>query len=217
MRKETETENFTRDLTIEEFAERFERQYAGLEALPRTKTEHIKRDAGSDFEDAGMQRPLTLERSFSLLGAMLGLLGPGSLLARILINASSFNSQDGLFLLLSILAIAATSAAGYFSGKYVARFYRYLRKKPTAVLLLGVPAAGLAWGLWSGAIGGLFLMIVGALPGAVIGAVFGAAAMILFTPLHFLVSKGEKIEMKHFVPISFGVVAALSALIFSVE
>jgi hypothetical protein len=72
-------------------------------------------------------------------------------------------------------------------------------------MILMMPLIGLLWGMISGGAGGVIVFIFGAFFGAILGGIVGSLALPLFTIFHRLMKKGENIELKHFLPIAFGI------------
>jgi hypothetical protein len=65
----------------------------------------------------------------------------------------------------------------------------------------------------SGAIGGLFLFIIGAFFAAIAGGIVGSFALPLFIALRAPVRRGDLTELKHFLPIALGITLSLCAFI----
>ena len=80
-------------------------------------------------------------------------------------------------------------------------------------MLLTMPFIGFLWGASAGAAGGVVIFIFGALFGAVLGGIVGAAALPVFATLHRWLKKGEFIELKHFLPLAFGIVLTICGFI----
>jgi hypothetical protein len=65
----------------------------------------------------------------------------------------------------------------------------------------------------TGAAGGIFIFIIGALFGAILAAMVGSIAVPAFTIFHRLLKRGEMIERKHFLPLAFGITFIITAFI----
>lgn len=161
-----------------------------------------------------MENPLSSVKVFSYFGLMLGLFTPAAIFIRYLMESGNFRFEDSwIFGVLGVVNLV-TAVTGYFSGKLIARMVAAIEKYSWLTMLLLLPLIGILWGLISGAAGGAVILIVGAIFGAVFGAMVGFIALPLFTIVHRLLKKGEFIELKHFLPISFGVTFTMCAFIF---
>ena len=159
-----------------------------------------------------MTSPIDSRKAYSYFGLMIGSLPP---LAMLFNWIGGLARVDGLFvlLLLTTVAAGATGAVGYSTGRYIPAAVKYASRFgfPNHLLLLSM--FGFAWGAISGAIGGLFLFVIGAVPGSIVGGVVGATVLPVLATLHSLMRRGDLIEMKHFLPISFGITLTLCAFI----
>ena len=80
-------------------------------------------------------------------------------------------------------------------------------------MLPALALIGLLWGAVSGAAGGVIVFFFGAFFGAVLGGIVGSVALPLFTVFHRWLKKGESIELKHFLPVAFGVTFVICGFI----
>ncbi len=161
-----------------------------------------------------MSNPLSVEKSFSYFGLMLGSILPASIILKVVIDNGNLSGEDLGFLMLFAVANVGSAIAGYFSGKNIGKIIFELEKTSWHRMLLIVPFVGILWGLISGGAGGLFLFVIGALFGGILGGMVGGIALPAFTVLHRILKRGDKIESKYFYPIGFGITFTISALIF---
>jgi len=159
-----------------------------------------------------MRRPLNASKTFSYFGLMLGTFPPAAIFAKFLFE-SSFRKEEfwilGFILAMNII----TSVAGYFSGKLIGRIVKESETHSWQMMILLMPFVGILWGIMAGGAGGAIVFLFGAFFGAAIGAMVGAAAIPVFAIFHRLLKKGEMIEFKHFLPLAFGIVFTICALI----
>jgi len=167
---------------------------AGTQALIRSESPHT----------AVFRNPVGTERACSFLGLTLGTIPTTAIFSRFLIE-KPLPGEAWPILLLLALSIAATGAAGYFTGKTVGKALKELERSAWPAMIIMLFLVGILWGLISGAAGGLFLFIFGAIPGAMIGAAAGACALPLFGVLHRLLEKDGLIERDHLLPVAFGI------------
>lgn len=162
-------------------------------------------------EAAMMSKPVSMEKAVAYFGLMLGSLPPAAIFARFLM-AKGMPQADEIWILGLILLANLTSAiVGYFTGKKVAGLIRYLDSISLSRSLILLPFIGIVWGMASGAAGGFFLFLIGALFGAVVGGTVGAFALPTFVVLHKMMKRGEFIDTRHFLPISLGVTLTICA------
>ena len=74
-----------------------------------------------------------------------------------------------------------------------------------------LPFVGIAWGAASGALGGLFLFLIGSIFGAVVGGAIGLFAVTPFAILVRILSQDEHVEQKHLLPIALGIPTVVAA------
>ncbi len=157
-----------------------------------------------------MKNPLTLEKTFSYFGLLLGAFPPAALFLRFAFEGKVEGWVFGVMLIINLIS----AVVGFFSGKIVARLIRHLENNSWSAMLLALPFIGLLWGGVSGAAGGIVVFIFGAFFGAILGGMVGSVALPLFTIFHRLLKKGESIELKHFLPLAFGVTFIICGFIF---
>lgn len=157
-----------------------------------------------------MKNPLSLEKTFSYFGLLLGAFPPAAMFIRFAMDGKLDGWVFGVMFIVNLIS----AVVGFFSGKLVARAMRNLENKGWAKMLLAMPFLGLLWGGASGAAGGVVVFVFGALAGAVLGGAVGAAALPVFAIFHRWLKKGEFIELKHFLPVAFGIVLTICGFIF---
>jgi hypothetical protein len=172
----------------------------------------LYRTQGERIDSSLMTSPIDSRKAYSYFGLMIGSLPP---LAMLFNWIGGLARVDGLFvlLLLTTVAAGATGAVGYSTGRYIPAAVKYASRFGFPNHLLFLSMFGFAWGAISGAIGGLFLFVIGAVPGSIVGGVVGATVLPVLATLHSLMRRGDLIEMKHFLPISFGITLTLCAFI----
>ena len=165
-----------------------------------------------EFEATMMSRPLDFRRTYAYLGLMLGLFPPASFF--LLFLGPKGGPRDGAWIIWLLMWVnLVTSVAGYFSGKIVGAVLSNLGKRSFTFFALFTPLIGFLWGGVTGAAGGVFIFVIGAFFGAILGGIVGAVALPLFLLIHNLLKSGDKIELKHFLPIASGVTFSICALI----
>jgi len=152
--------------------------------------------------EAGMMKnPLSLEKTFSYFGLLLGIFPPAAIFIRFAVE----NRLDGWVFGVMFIINLISAVVGFFSGKAVAKMVRLVENSSWAAMLLLMPLIGLIWGIVTGAAGGVIVFFFGAFFGAILGGLVGSIALPFFTIFHRLLKKGESIELKHFLPVAFGV------------
>jgi hypothetical protein len=148
-----------------------------------------------------MKNPLGLEKTFSYFGLLLGAFPPAAMFVRFAIDGRVEGWVFGVMFIINLIS----AVVGFFSGKVVAKIIRPVENSRWSAMLLILPFIGLLWGAVSGAAGGIIVFVFGAFFGAILGGLVGSAALPIFTVFHRLLKKGELIELKHFLPVAFGV------------
>jgi hypothetical protein len=153
------------------------------------------------LEADSMKNPLSLEKTFSYFGLLLGAFPPAAIFVRFAIDGRLDGWVFGVMFIINLIS----AVVGFFSGKLVAKMVRLVEKGSWSSMLLILPFIGLLWGAVSGAAGGVIIFVFGAFFGAVLGGIVGSIALPFFTVFHRLLKRGESIELKHFLPVAFGV------------
>ena len=177
-----------------------------------TRENSVYRNENERFEASLIKNPLTIEKAYSYFGAMLGLFPPFAIFSKVLFDSP--NRQPEVIVVLLMLLMNVTCViAGYFSGKLIGKFIAKVEKMSWSKMMLILPFIGILWGILTGAAGGVFVFIIGALFGAIIAGMAGGVAIPTFTIFHRLIKKGDLIEEKHFFPIALGITCTITAFI----
>lgn len=167
-----------------------------------------------EVEASVSRHPISTESAVAGLGLLTGLIPTTAILIRILIGEGLPDEPAALAIgLLFGVAIAATSAAGYYSGKVVGRILSELENKPWPLMMLALPFVGIIWGLLSGTLGGIVIFGIGAIFGGSIGALIAPAVLTFFGLFHRILKTGDVIERSRFLPIAFGITLTIAAFI----
>lgn len=167
------------------------------------------RDNREKLEAAAMKNPLSLEKTFSYLGLILGAFPPAAMFIRFAIDGRVEGWVFGVMLIINLIS----SVVGFFSGKVIAKAVRYFENLNWMTMILVLPFLGLLWGIGAGGAGGIIVFVIGAFFGAILGGIVGSVALPAFTILHRFLKKGEMIEFKHFLPIAFGITFTICGFI----
>ena len=159
-----------------------------------------------------MKYPLAHQEAFAYLGFLLGAFPPAAFFIKFF-SGRNFRREDawlfGIFLVVNLVSMAA----GFFSGKLIGSIVRESEQLSWTKMILILPFVGIMWGILAGGAGGVFIFIIGAFFGALLGALVGCVALPLFAVFHRLLKRGDKIELKHFLPMPFGTSLVVSAFI----
>lgn len=160
-----------------------------------------------------MKNPLSPEKTFALLGLLLGTFPPLAMFIRFFSDKGNFRSED--FWVLGIVAIVnlISAVVGYFSGSIIGKIVNELEKLTWTRMILALPFIGILWGIVAGGAGGVIVFVFGAIFGAILGAAVGGVALTAFAALHRFLKNADKIDRRHFLPIAFGVTFVISAFI----
>lgn len=160
-----------------------------------------------------MENPLSAEKTFAYFGLLLGMFPPLAMFIRFFSEKGIFRGED--FWILGVVAVVNLISAivGYFSGKLIAKIVCEVEKWSWRQMILALPFIGIFWGMMAGGAGGIIIFVVGAFFGAALGALVGSIALPVFTLFHRSLKKGDQIDLKHFLPIAFGITFIISAFI----
>ena len=167
------------------------------------------------FEVDLMKNPLNARQAFSYFGLMLGTIPQITTVGKIIYHTPGNGNFNEILLLGSFITII-TAVIGFYTGRRVGTIINNLEDESWLKMLFLTPLVGLIWGLITGGAGGIIVFIIGAIFGGIIGGVVGFAALTVFTIFHRLLRKGEFIETKHFLPLTFGIILILCALIMGI-
>lgn len=208
----------TAHFTFEDYQSADELALQRLESLLSINAETARQKAmfSSDreqMEAALMENPVSLNKSFSFFGLMLGLFTPAAIFTRFLMETGNFRAEDSwVFGILAVVNLV-TAITGYFSGKLISKLVSKTENFSWLPMIFLLSLIGILWGFMSGGAGGAIILLFGAIFGAIFGAMVGFVALPVFAIFHRLLKKGEFIEFKHFLPLSFGITIAISAFI----
>ncbi len=162
-----------------------------------------------------MTCPIDLRKAYAYFGLMIGSLPPFALVLRIIGETMPADRIPLMFLLLLTAAGIVTGVAGYASARFIPSALDRISnfRLPNRVALLTL--IGFAWGAVSGVVGGLFLFIVGAIFAGIVGGIIGAVTVPILVVFHSALRRGDFIEIKHFLPIAFGITLSLCSFILS--
>lgn len=168
------------------------------------------------MEESLMVRPVDSNKAFAYFGLIVGSLPPFALVFKVIGETIHVERVPVLFLVLLTAAGVGTGVAAYASGRLVASLVGRMGNFHVANRVALLSLTGFAWGAFSGAIGGLFLFIIGSVFAAIIGGMVGSVALPLFVGLREPLRRGDMIEVRHFLPIAFGITFSLCALLLGV-
>ncbi|HXG83489.1 MAG TPA: hypothetical protein VNI84_05610 [Pyrinomonadaceae bacterium] len=200
---------YTRD---DELAEKRLNNLLSLNAETNRRREMFGSDR-EEFEAALMSNPLSIEKTFSYFGLLLGTFAPAAIFTRVFIDTKTFESNEFWILGVAVFVNLISATAGFFSGKFIAKLVADLERVSWTQMILTLPFIGIFWGILAGGAGGLIVFIFGAFLGAALGAAVGSVGLPLFVIFHRLLKRGDKIEGKHFLPLAFGIALVISAFI----
>jgi len=162
-----------------------------------------------------MKYPIPAADAYAYFGSFLGGIPLFTLTLRSLFEDTNTDSSKVGLLVLMFVVAAASSAAGFVSGKVVGPIALKIERFRWSTMLPLLPVIGFIWGAVAGTAGGLLAFGIGAIFGFFIGGFLGTISVPLFVIVHRLMKRGESIELRHFLPLSFGIVLVLCAFIFS--
>ncbi len=171
------------------------------------------RSEREETEASMMSNPLSIEKTFSYFGLLLGTFPPAAIFTRVFIDTKAFQGEEFWILGVAILVNLISAVAGFFSGKLIGRIVADLERTSWTQMILTLPFIGILWGILAGGAGGIIVLFFGALLGASLGAAVGSVALTMFTIFHRLLKRGDNIEGKHFLPLAFGTTFVISAFI----
>lgn len=192
-----------------------EKRLAALFALNSqiAREKSLFRSERERTEHALMTNPWSVEKTFATFGLLLGVFPPLAMFIKFFSDKGIVRAED--LWMIGVVAIINLIAAivGYFSGRLIGRIVFELEKLSWTEMILALPFFGIFWGILAGGAGGVIVFVFGAIFGAMLGAAVGAVALPAFTIFHRLLKRGDQIELKHFLPVGFGVVLVICAFI----
>jgi sorbitol-specific phosphotransferase system component IIBC len=198
--------------------EYLERIPAGLDELiaANAATEKRRRvypDPRHELEAATMSQPISADKAYQYFGMLLGSLGPWAIVMKIMFDIERGTPEEFWFVSMFAVAAFVTSTTGFLTGKLVARALDSIKNNRWSSYISISALIGIAWGAFSGGIGGVFILVIGGFIGSAIGAIAAGLALPAFASFHRLLSRGGYIELKHFLPLALGIVLTMCAFI----
>lgn len=177
------------------------------------RLEETKKITAHDQDDEDLQntgyRTIKITDAVACLGLLLGSLGPLSLMKELFGRSAIPN--DIFFIIVLSFAAFITAVVGMFTGYAVGRRLLSFRKFGWNRFILSSMLLGFAWGFISGAAGGVFIFLIGGIVGAIFGGLSGFFAFTLFAVAYRLLSGGNSMQIRHYLPISLGIVLTVCA------
>lgn len=160
-----------------------------------------------------MKNPLSDEQTFAYFGLLLGTFPPLAMFIKFFSEKGVFRVED--FWIIGVVAVInlISAVVGYFSGKVIGKIVGKVETTSWTNMLLTLPFVGILWGILAGGAGGVIVFVVGAFFGAALGAAVGSVALPTFTLFHRLLKQGDQLDLRHFLPIAFGITFIISAFI----
>lgn len=160
-----------------------------------------------------MKIPLTTEKTFAYFGLLLGIFPPAAIFAKFALDTKMIQTDEawmfGVFFIVNLIA----AVVGYVSGRFIGRIVAQIENFSWRAMLLAAPFVGMLWGIVAGGAGGVVIILFGAIFGALLGSLVGGTALPAFLLFHRLLKKGEMMELKHFLPLAFGITFTICAFI----
>lgn len=162
---------------------------------------------------AMMKNPLSVEQTFAYFGLLLGTFPPLAMFIKFFSEKGVFRVED--FWIIGVVAVInlISAVVGYFSGKVIGKIVGKVETTSWTNMLLTLPFIGILWGILAGGAGGVIVFVVGAFFGAALGAAVGSVALPTFTLFHRLLKQGDQLDLRHFLPVAFGITFIISAFI----
>lgn len=160
-----------------------------------------------------MKNPLNTEKTYAYLGLLLGTFPPAAFFTKFAIDSRTALGEEAWIFGILFIVNLISAVVGYFSGKLISKSVREAEKYSWWTMFLVLPFVGMFWGMMAGGAGGAIIFIFGAFFGAILGALVGGVALPVFTIFHRLFKRGDVIELKHFLPIAFGITFAICSFI----
>ncbi len=167
----------------------------------------------SEITASSLSLKLDFKKTYAYLGMMLGVFPPASFFALFVVES---NAPSEIWLVALLMGVnTVTALVGYFFGKVVGSLLYDRDNRSLTFYAFFLPFLGFLWGAITGAVGGVFLFIVGAFFGAMIGGAVGILALPAFYAMHRILKHGEYLELRYFLPVSTGIVYSICAFILS--
>lgn len=151
-----------------------------------------------------MDHPIYASQAFRIFGCCMGLFPPFAIVGKLLVGSGD-NPETLLFIILTSLAIATTAIMGWITGKFVGEKFEPLFSTNLISQIAFAVFTGAAWGAICGAVGGIFLLIVGAVIAGAFGAISTSIALPFFTIAYRWLSVDGMVERSKILPFAIGV------------
>lgn len=168
-----------------------------------------------EAEVRSMKNPISSEKAFQWLGALLGTFPPMTIFGMLIADGKSHLEVWVVALLIFVNLVCGFT--GFFSGKVIGRMVAEAEKWNWFLMLFILPFIGIFWGIMTGGAGGIFLFVIGAIFGAIIAAMVGSVAVTAFAIFHRTLKKGDFIEFSQFLPIAIGITTTICAFILGLN
>jgi hypothetical protein len=166
-----------------------------------------------------MRHPISSQKSYSILGLALGTFPPAAIFTKLLGNNIWLGriEEEAFIILLLLFAMNLVCAlAGYGMGSVLGKSAFELERSSWTKMLLTIPFLALAWGIVTGAAGGLVFFGFGALVAPFFAVPTALVAFPAFAFFHRLLERGGMIDRKHLLPLAFGISLTISAFILGI-
>jgi hypothetical protein len=165
-----------------------------------------------------MTHPVSAEKSYAVLGLVLGVLPPAAIFGRFFgygLSGGSLrmNLADGALFFLSLVMSVVSSLGGYAMGSLLSRAVYRSERDSWPRMLVVVSMLGAAWGAATGVAGGFFFFGFGAILGFVIGVPIGACGFLVFAIIHRMLEQGGMIDRRHLIPMACGIALGISSFV----
>lgn len=165
-----------------------------------------------------MLRPVNTQRAYGILGLALGTFPPAAIFIKMFGNNFSYRSgEETIVIFLLVFAMNLVCAlTGYGMGLALGKSAFSIERSSWTKMFLLFPLLALAWGIVTGAAGGIIFFGFGALIGPLFAIPVSLVGFLVFAILHRLIENGGMIERKHLLPLAFGTSLTISAFILGV-
>lgn len=183
------------------------------------RRQRLFRTADEEEQMLLMRRPISTRDAYAMLGMVLGTFPPLFIFLRLfgygLIDVQTYEFEPSPVFILCLLMNVVCYAVGYRMGAKVGDRMDALERRSWSAMIIFTVLLGIAWGIVTGAAGGLLAFGFGAILGPFFAIPVAVVGFTMFTVLHRLLARGGMIESRHFWPLAYGIMSVIVALIFS--
>jgi hypothetical protein len=165
--------------------------------------------AEDKYADKWMRIPMNPKDTFGMFGFLLGLFPPAAIFYQLFSNSGGRPIMFALLVVMNIIC----AGAGYGMGKTLGPCAMNIERYSWPRMIINSSLLGLIWGLIVGGAGGFLFFGIGAFAGMVCASLIAMVAFPVFSILHRWLEHGTQIELKHFLPMAFGITLIIAALI----